>query len=974
MTPEGTQDAEKYLVTNNVHNFKKSKVEKGNFQSIYYSNLDTFTNKKAEIIDIVNNESPDIIVFTELLNKKNPVLTKAELKINGYDEFFRDDDINDKVNKRRGVIIYTKKALNAKGFEGFDNYNFKEHMWCTYKTKNNENIIIGGIYRSGSSDDVNNDNLLDIFKSEVFDSFDRAFICGDFNYPTVRWDGTWSNDNNESFCEAVRDGFFTQHINKPTRHREGQHSNILDLVFTRDEGDINDILYCTPLGKSDHVLLKIITSIPTTKDRVEDSYRYVWEKGEYDKMREHMYNIDWNEIKNLDTENCWLFIKSEIQEAIKLYIPVIKCPSTVKEKPPWMNLSIKKSIKKKYKLFKRFIESDSVHSLEYREYIKTRNEVSKAIKTAKMSHEKSVASQSKSNPKAFWKYINSFRKCRENMAALLREDNTLATDDKEKADLLIQFFSSVLTIEDTTNIPVIPPGSRSNGEFVYDIVIEEEQVQRKLNNLNPNKSPGPDKIFPRVLKELSEELAKPLTILFNKSFQEGKLPCDWKLAEITAIFKKGNRMSSNNYRPVSLTCVICKLMESFVRDAVQNHMEQYKLYCRCQHGFRKGKSCITQLLEVMNDFSNYINDDEAFDVIYLDFKKAFDSVPHERLLVKLRSYGIDGNLFKWIKDFLSQRFQYVKVGKETSSTMGVTSGIPQGSILGPILFLIFINDLPDCVNSTCSIFADDTKIYNTCENNSTIQNDINALQDWSHKWQLYFNCTKCKCIHFGKNNPCNDYYFHNEEDNQSIPKCTEEKDLGVTFDNSLKFDLHIDAIVRKANSMIEIIKRNFTFINKEIFLKLYKAMIRPHLEYGQIIWSPHLIRQSKKIENVQRRATKIVPSLKDLPYDKRLKTLKLPTLKYRRIRGDMINVYKLLSNNDHDCPLLPLHKSRYSTRGHNKKLQKNSHNCNFMKFSFSRRVTNLWNSLNNVTTNAETTNKFKKLLDEEIRKRKYQFD
>ena len=198
--------------------------------------------------------------------------------------------------------------------------------------------------------------------------------------------------------------------------------------------------------------------------------------------------------------------------------------------------------------------------------------------------------------------------------------------------------------------------------------------------------------------------------------------------------------------------------------------------------------------------------------------------------------------------------------------MGVTSGIPQGSILGPILFLIFINDLPDCVNSTCSIFADDTKIYNTCENNSTIQNDINALQDWSHKWQLYFNCTKCKCIHFGKNNPCNDYYFHNEEDNQSIPKCTEEKDLGVTFDNSLKFDLHIDAIVRKANSMIEIIKRNFTFINKEIFLKLYKAMIRPHLEYGQIIWSPHLIRQSKKIENVQRRATKIVPSLKDLPY------------------------------------------------------------------------------------------------------------
>ena len=143
-------------------------------------------------------------------------------------------------------------------------------------------------------------------------------------------------------------------------------------------------------------------------------------------------------------------------------------------------------------------------------------------------------------------------------------------------------------------------------------------------------------------------------------------------------------------------------------------------------------------------------------------------------------------------------------------------------------------------------------------------------------------------------------------------------------------------------------------------------MIRPHLEYGQIIWSPHLIRQSKKIENVQRRATKIVPSLKDLPYENRLKKLKLPTLKYRRIRGDLINVYKLLSYDDH-CPLLPLHKSRYPTRGHDKKLQKNSHKCTLMKFSFSRRVTNMWNALKEVTTNADTTNKFKKLLDDELK-------
>ena len=200
-------------------------------------------------------------------------------------------------------------------------------------------------------------------------------------------------------------------------------------------------------------------------------------------------------------------------------------------------------------------------------------------------------------------------------------------------------------------------------------------------------------------------------------------------------------------------------MESFVRDEVQNHMENLNLYCKCQHGFRKGKSCITQLLEVMDDFTNYIDNGQNFDVIYLDFRKAFDSVPHERLLIKIKSYGIEGKLYEWIKDFLSGRLQYVKVADSISDTKEVISGIPQGSILGPILFLIFINDLPDCVNSISTIFADDTKAYNTCKNSDIIQKDIEALHNWSEKWKLFLNCSKCKCLHFGKSNPQNKYFF-----------------------------------------------------------------------------------------------------------------------------------------------------------------------------------------------------------------------
>ena len=310
-----------------------------------------------------------------------------------------------------------------------------------------------------------------------------------------------------------------------------------------------------------------------------------------------------------------------------------------------------------------------------------------------------------------------------------------------------------------------------------------------------------------------------------------------------------------------------------------------------------------------------------------------------------------------------------------SSAKSLFSIVIISLVLYLVLFLIFINDLPDCVQSICNIFADDTKAYNTCDKTDVIQEDINALQERSLKWQLFFNCVKCKCLHFGRNNPCTEYYFNTNEGKQRIPTCKEEKDLGVIFDDTLKFDLHIDSIVKKANSIIGLIKRNFTFIDKDIFLKLYKALIRPHLEYGQLIWFPRLIRQSKKLEDVQRRATKLVPHLSNLPYADRLKILKLPTLKYRRTRGDMISVFKILSGKELDsCHLLPLQNSKYSTRGHDKKLQKNRYNCELRKFSISLRVTNTWNSLNHITTNAKSTNEFKKLLDDELYNLHYEID
>ena len=205
--------------------------------------------------------------------------------------------------------------------------------------------------------------------------------------------------------------------------------------------------------------------------------------------------------------------------------------------------------------------------------------------------------------------------------------------------------------------------------YCTEVRVTVEAVKKKLKNLDINKAQGPDKVPAKVLKELSEELALPLTILYNKSLETGSLPSEWKTAEVTAIFKKGTKTDPSNYRPVSLTCIVCKILEQFIRDAIVNHMTDFKLYSDCQHGFRSGRSCMTQLVEVMDDFTKFIEQKEAFDVIYLDFRKAFDSVPQQRLLLKLASYGITGNILLWVEDFSTGRKQKVRVGVKSQEIL-----------------------------------------------------------------------------------------------------------------------------------------------------------------------------------------------------------------------------------------------------------------------------------------------------------------
>jgi len=483
-----------------------------------------------------------------------------------------------------------------------------------------------------------------------------------------------------------------------------------------------------------------------------------------------------------------------------------------------------------------------------------------------------------------------------------------------------------------------------------------------LCNLNPTKSPGLDCVHPRVLKECHEELAYPISVLFNLSIQAGKLPDLWKLAQVTPLFKKGDKKDSSNYRPVSLTIVLCKVLESFFRDAILDHMNRNKLFCDNQHGFRPQRSCVTQLLEVIEEWTDILDRGGNIDCIYLDFAKAFDTVPHQRLLRKIYAYGIKGNTYSWISNFLSNRKQQVRLGNSNSSWMDVKSGIPQGSVLGPILFLLFINDMPRVVNSVIKLFADDTKIYREISSEDdckALQTDLDSLAAWSDSWQLRFNPSKCKCMHLGKCNPNVTYHISDNSEDIVVDSVASEKDLGVLFDNDLKFSPHIQQKVKKANQTLGMVKRAFDCLDKEVFIPIYKSLIRPHIEYASVIWKPYLKKDIIAIESVQRRATKIVTGLKDLTYEERLRQLGLPTLAYRRDRADMISLFKIMNNYDNVVIDTIKVAEPSSTRGHNLKLQKSRFSTRYGQHRFSTRVCNPWNSLTQGAVTASSVNSFK---------------
>jgi len=395
------------------------------------------------------------------------------------------------------------------------------------------------------------------------------------------------------------------------------------------------------------------------------------------------------------------------------------------------------------------------------------------------------------------------------------------------------------------------------------------------------------------------------------------------------------------------------------------HLETNNLLKDSQHGFRRKRSCLTNLLSFFDEVTDMVDQGMPVDVVYLDFQKAFDKVSHAKLLQKLRRYGIRGKTANWIEDWLCGRRQRVVVEGSKSGWERVWSGVPQGSVLGPLLFLVYVDDLDDDIWNMLLKFADDTKLISkvqTDDDRLKLQGDLDKLYKWSQEWSMDFNVEKCSIMHLG---------FRNGHDNfklgpNLLREIHEEKDLGVLVTDDLKVGKQCCKAANDANRVLGMIKRNFTCKSGKIVIPLYKSLVRPRLDYCIQAWRPYLEKDIVRLEKVQRRATKLVEGCYDKPYEERLKVLGLTTLRTRMLRADMIEVYKIFNGLD-DMSADRLFKLCVAGRGHSFKVYKKRFNLDMGKYKFANRICDEWNALTDDIVTARTLNSFKSKLDHHLK-------
>ena len=727
-------------------------------------NARSIVNKLTELELCIKIEQPDIVGITETW--LNESISDSELSFEGY-TLFRNDRVSAIKKRGWGVAMLVKNELNPVIRAEFTHDSFPEVLFCTINC-GGETTFSGVCHRPPDSQTINDEGLFEIMGLLR----DKTFVLmGDFNYPELNWGVGNSLDGSHSFIECLENNFFDQIVSEPTRDK-----NYLDLILCSDKNLVNQLSVDEPFGNSDHQLIRF-SLIAKRGGKHKGVKVYEYFKVNYDAIRQHVETLGWDALKESnDVETIWGKLKSDLISTRDLFIKMRKLG---KNKAKWVTKKAMQLRLAKKQAWVRY--QNSGRDRKFYDVYKAKLKLSVTEnKRAKLAFEKKLADNVKQNPKSFYSYIGSKSRSNNKIGPLKRDNGEVANDNKECANLLNNYFSSVFTNENLQYLPNPPQVYNGEPEDSFlDLEITEQCVLNKLTNINVNKSVGPDEIHPKLLYEVRDKLVGPLCKLYKLTMELGKIPQDWKDANVMPLFKKGNRDQPQNYRPVSLTSILGKIMEGLIKDRLVYHLEKFKLINNTQHGFRNGLSCLTNLLEFLENVTGKLDQGDSIDLIYLDFAKAFDKVPYRRLLIKLESHGVKGNSLKWIENWLDKRRQRVGVDGIYSDWVSVTSGVPQGSVLGPVLFIIYINDIDVGLLSKLAKFADDSKLLNSVNSQrdiDVIRQDLNNLEQWAEKWQMEFNVNKCSVVHLGKKkNPSAKYYLYGNEIKSSVM----ERDLGI---------------------------------------------------------------------------------------------------------------------------------------------------------------------------------------------------
>ena len=892
---------------------------------------------------------PDVILICE--SWCNKTIANSTLQLSNYTLKSRLDRLDTVNGIGGGLLIYAKNDITIIPNNIQSDFNQFASIKVLDKT-NKTDLTIFLIYRSPNSSNANIECLNNLF----LNCDNNCLFLGDFNFPSIDWRTFQCDAKSRPFVDTVTENDFIQLVDFPTHIR----GNILDLAVTNCPDRILNVEDVGNIGNSDHSA--IMVEVLSDHREIEDNAKILnWKRADLKSMDTYIKN-NMPDLKNCnDMDYAWNSLKDTISNGIDLFVP-IKTKEELKQ-PIWASRYLVKLSKTKRKKWTEYCKNRT--NANYSAYKNIEKKCKKVVRNCKRNYEKKISKSRNNN--IFNSYIRSKTKSRPDVGPL-KTDGKVITDNQEMAQNFNDYFASVFTHDDEPDFDI--PLNANLRNNLSNLFFTFKDVKKKLKDLEPKHSSGPDGITNYILKTFREILYKPITYICNLSLRSNSIPCDWKNANVTPIHKKGTKGDNSNYRPISLTSVVCKIMESVMKDKIVNHIEENGLMRKSQFGFMKGKSTTLNLLEFFDQVVKNLDDGKPTDVIYLDFSKAFDKVSITKLLTKVRSFGICGKLYEWIKNWLTDRKQRVIIKGKGSNWVDVLSGVPQGSVLGPLLFLIYINDIDDCATTIDKLrkFADDTKLghcINSGNDKEKLQQALDRIVEWGNKWKMEYNVGKCKVLHIGQSNPCHGYYMNGT----ALKEVENEKDLGIWYSKNLKPSLHCLEAARIAKGILYQIARNFHFRDKKVFLDLYKKHVRVHLEYASPAWSPFRIGDIEVLEKVQQKFVNMVSGLNGTTYEQKLSELDLPTLAERRLRFDMIQTFKIIKGIDKvDANNFFRYNQQERTRNnHPLNLIQRHSKTDTCKNFFSSRVIQHWNNLPAHVKNSENLEQFKCRLDSHLK-------